>query len=116
MVWTGTSGIATCQTWEYSKGMYTAARCRSTAGIGKGTTMTESDAARNEPVESAEAANPADLTATDRKAEPLTSDQVIDITLGAAVVAAEFITQAMKHLQENGPAYLDVLESKGKPV
>jgi hypothetical protein len=80
--------------------------------------MTENDAARNEAAteEGAEAAKASDLTAANRKAEPLSSDLVIDITLGAAVVVAEFITQAAKHLQENGPAYLDVLESKGKPV
>jgi hypothetical protein len=43
-------------------------------------------------------------------------ERAVDVILGAAVVAAEAIAQAAKHLQENGPAYVETLETKGRPV
>jgi hypothetical protein len=46
----------------------------------------------------------------------LDGEKAIDVILGAAVVTAETIMQAAKRMQENGPACLDALETKGRPV
>jgi hypothetical protein len=54
---------------------------------------------------------------------PLTTERVVDIALGVIAVAAEASIRTVQHLgdqarglQENGPAMLDSLEERGRPL